>query len=193
MDVEARINRLHYKVPMPKSGKRLRELIVYISDICEDDPTFGATKLNKILFHADFRSFARNGKPITGQEYQRLERGPAPKGLLPERRKLERDGSIRIRKTDYHGRIQHRLIPLRNADLTVFSGQEIAWVDEIIKELWGKSAEEVSDESHGIAWRTRHDGDLIPYEASFLSEEPVTPGDISRTELLARRLNWNGG
>lgn len=193
MDVKKRIARLHYEVPMPDRRKRLRELIVYISDTCQEDPNFGATKLNKILFHSDFKSFARYGKPITGERYQRLERGPAPKRLLPERSKLQEDGAIALRRVHFAGGYQDRIIPLRDPDLSIFSGQEIALVDEIIDELWDKTAAEVSTESHGIVWRTRYDGDLIPYEAAFLSEEPITLGDISRTEELAHKFQWNAG
>ena len=64
---------LTYMVNIPSGKHRMAELIVYIADLCQEDPTFGATKLNKILFYADFASYAKYGRPITGQEYQRLE------------------------------------------------------------------------------------------------------------------------
>ncbi len=49
-----------------RSTEKLRELVLYIADKCEEDRTFGAVKLNKILFYADFISFAEYGEPITG-------------------------------------------------------------------------------------------------------------------------------
>ena len=42
--------------PLCPNDEKLRELIVYISDRCETDETFGAVKLNKILFLADFNA-----------------------------------------------------------------------------------------------------------------------------------------
>ena len=191
MDVTSRVNRLTYEVPMPDGDKRLRELIVYIADKCQDDPKFGATKLNKILFYADHLAFARYGQPITGAKYQRLERGPAPVRLRPVQAQMERDGDIVVRKREFRGRAQHRTIATRGADLTIFNGREIALVDEVIGIFWEKTAAEVSDVSHGISWLTRYNGDPIPYEAIYLSDEPVTPGDISRTEELVREFDWN--
>ena len=45
---------------------KLRELILYVAERCENDPDFGALKLNKILFNADFIAYALTGKAITG-------------------------------------------------------------------------------------------------------------------------------
>ena len=44
---------------------RLLELILYVAEKCQDDPKFGATKLNKILWWADFLAYAQHGTPIT--------------------------------------------------------------------------------------------------------------------------------
>ncbi len=41
--------------------RKLKEFILYVADRCEADPTFGAVKLNKILFYADFLAFASTG------------------------------------------------------------------------------------------------------------------------------------
>ena len=60
---------------------KFRELIVYICKKSEGDPTFGAVKLNKILYYADFAAYRILGKPITGAQYQKLREGPAPQGV----------------------------------------------------------------------------------------------------------------
>lgn len=65
----------------------LKELIVYIANKLALHPKFGATKLNKILFYSDFIAYAKLGKSITGEKYQKLPLGPAPKYLLPVRKK----------------------------------------------------------------------------------------------------------
>jgi hypothetical protein len=98
---------------------------------------------------------------------------------------------IVVRSVSYYGKLQHRIVPLRSADLSIFTGEEIALVDDIIKFCWGKNAREMSELSHGKAWQTRYDGDLIPYEAVLLSNEPITVADISRTEEIGRQLNWH--
>lgn len=178
------------KVQMPEGDRRLRELIIYISDKCEADPTYGATKLNKILFYSDFQSFLERRKPVTGEEYQRLEHGPAPRRLVPIRREMESAGDIVVRDGKYHDKDQHRVIALRPADLGIFDGEDIAIVDRVIDELWGKTAKEVSHISHGPWWKVCRDGQTIPYEFGFLTNEPLTPADIDRTKEMARDLGW---
>jgi hypothetical protein len=62
--------------------KKLAELIVYVAGNIQDDATGGATKINKIVFYADFAAVRSQGYPITGVEYQKLENGPAPGGCF---------------------------------------------------------------------------------------------------------------
>jgi len=45
--------------------EKFRELILYIARKSEDDPKFGAVKLNKILFFSDFAAFRAFGKIVS--------------------------------------------------------------------------------------------------------------------------------
>lgn len=181
----------HITFPVRRGRDKMKELIVYISAASENDVTFGAVKLNKVLFHSDFRSFERFGTPITGQQYQRLRNGPAPKALLHIRRDLVNDGSIHVKQVPFRGKTQERTIALRNPDLSFIDDREIALVDEVIKELWGKTASTVSLESHGIQWETHRDNEPIPYEAAYLSDEPVSEKDIAITKSLMEENRWS--
>ena len=169
---------------------RLRELILYIAERCEDDPTFGATKLNKILWFSDFIAYLYHAKPITGVEYQRLPNGPAPRRLLPIRAKMEAAREIVVRKPKGHLYTRHTVIALREPNLDDFSKHEVSLVDEVIRKLWGKSAAEISDLSHLMAWKSVRDKESIPYEAAFLSDDPLSEYDRSRTAELAHELGW---
>ena len=60
---------------------KMRELILYVASKSQHDPKFGSTKLNKILFFADFAFYFKHGRSVTGQEYMRLKHGPAPRRL----------------------------------------------------------------------------------------------------------------
>jgi len=181
---------LTYEVHGPDRAQRCRELIIYIAEKCAQAEFFGSVKLNKILFHSDMRSFRKYGQPITGMKYQKLEHGPAPVGIKPLEEKMVEKKEITIRQEIKHGRTQNRAIPLRSAKLTLFSGRDIAIVDEVIHDLWGKTATQVSLDSHGIQWKTRALEDYIPYEAAYLSDEPITPADIERTTVLASKYGW---
>lgn len=170
--------------------ERLRELICYISARCKDDPTFAKTKLYKILYFSDFLYYAYFGKPITGVPYVRLPRGPVPKPI--RRMMAEMDGDdITIEKRPFHGYVQHKIVPAREAKIDeLFKPRHISMVDSVIQVLWGKTATEVSDMSHTRAWRIAKKNGMIPYQAIFISDEPVNDYDISRARELSRKYGW---
>ena len=182
---------VHYEIPVERGRERFRELIVYISGKCERDASFGATKLNKVLFYSDFEAFRRFGRPLTGLPYFRLRNGPAPKWLVTIRRDLIREGAIILEQEVVgSGYVQDRTIAQRPAFLDLFTQSELALVDSIIEQLWAKSAGAVSKESHGVAWATRHDLEPIPYEAAFLSDDKLTADEQSRFTQLGRERGW---
>lgn len=172
-----------------ESDKRLGELILYISDNCIDDRYYGATKLNKILYFADFLFFKHYGKSITGAEYQRLDEGPAPRRLKPVQQKLVRDKRLIIKQVEAWSHSQKRSIALSEPDIDIFSAREISIIDRIIKEVWNKTATEVSDESHGINWKIYGDRESMPYESVHLSDE-ITFDDVERAHELIKEYGW---
>jgi hypothetical protein len=183
--------KLSFTVSVERSAQRFRELIVYISKRSVDDPHFGATKLNKILYYSDFKAFERFGVPLSGVSYFRLKAGPAPKALLPIRRELENERAIRVERiTLSNGFEQHRTIALREPILEHFTTDELQIVDEVIHELWQQNATEVSDASHDVRWRVLCDRDTMPYEFAFLSNEKITAEEVERTRELAKQFGW---
>ena len=155
--------------------EKFRELLVYISRGSEDDPTFGAVKLNKILYYADFAAFRQFGKPITGATYRKLMEGPAPREMLTERRGLIQSGNAEIQQQVYFTGVQHRLIAKRQPDRELFDPGELEIVDQVIHFFWGKTAKEVSDFSHQeLGWAVARDREDIPYDTVWLSPGPLT-------------------
>lgn len=187
---ELRAQRLKYEFPKGEDGARLRELILYIANKCEFDSTFSAVKLNKILYFADFRAYLRLGEPITGVAYIKLDHGPVPEHFDTVWKKMEDSSEIVIKPREYHGHVQRRLIALREANLNLFKPQEIALLDQVIEELREKTAASVSRQSHGKAWQLAGYGERIPYNAAFLSDEPITDEDIALTQRLASERGW---
>ena len=92
------------------NADKFKELIVYIAERCQDDPTFGAVKLNKILYYADFAAYRIEGQPITGATYRKLSEGPAPKEMISARDELIESGRLRMEHRPYFTRIQKRLV-----------------------------------------------------------------------------------
>ena len=179
-----------FSFPELDPDRRLAEMILYIADKCERDPTFGATKLNKILAFADFSVYFRTGKPITGADYMRLPQGPAPRRLRPVRDKMAANHEVALRVISTGKYEQQRVVPLRQPDLSIFTAAEIAEVDKIIDVFWHQTAKTASEFSHGIAWRVAQNKASIPYEAVFLSDEELTDYDRVRTAELASELGW---
>lgn len=177
--------------PPAKALARLKELILYISKRCLDAEYFGAVKLNKVLMFADFTAYARHGKPITGVEYMRQRNGPVPRRMKPVIDQMQRDRLIAIHKRPLGPHVEHRFIPLRPADLSLFSARDIAIVEEVITKAWQATGTQVSNFSHGRAWEVAGtDGAPIPYEAAFLSDRPVSDAEIARTRELNRQYQW---
>jgi hypothetical protein len=170
---------------------RFKELVLYICEKCANDPRFGATKLNKILYFSDFLAFGESGAPITGMEYQKIKKGPAPRRMVPIRDEMVKAGDLAIQRVKLisGGRVQERPINLRSANLEMFTSTQIALVDSIIEALRDATAEEVSELSHRmVGYKVVDVGEIIPYETIFVSDEPMSEADIDRARELARQL-----
>jgi hypothetical protein len=124
--------------------RKFTELMLYVADRLQPDRAGGATRLNKVMFFADFAHVRRTGRPITGATYQKLEHGPAVRRLRPVRDQLVAKGDAEHRDEDFLGYQQRRLIPLRPADLTAFTDGELATIDKVLSDLHGLDARQVS-------------------------------------------------
>lgn len=170
--------------------QKFKELILYIAEKSADDPSFGDTKLNKLLFFSDMLHHAIHGTPISGAVYQKLEFGPAPRRLLPVRREMASDKDVAVVRK---GRAYARTVTVnrRSADLRLFSTAEIDTIDEVIDLLRNHDATEVSELSHRLSagWQHGRMHEDIPYDSIFLSvTDQLTPHEIERGRALAAEL-----
>lgn len=174
---------------------KLQELIVYISTISVGDKYYGATKLNKLLFYADFVAYRRYGKSITGQEYQALSQGPAPKRLKIVMEQLRKSGQVTERVKRFHNFTQITTKPLALADLGKFTQQEIALVHELVQRFWNHSARQISELSHEfIGWSLAEKGETIPYGVALLGREKLTEQELEHAKVVEERARkWLEG
>jgi hypothetical protein len=182
--------KLTWKVHLPGGQRRLREAVLYVAKACEGAQFFGLVKLNKIIWRADFESFAQRGQPVTGRQYQRLPQGPAPVEMLPVLNEMQAEGLLRIERTRIVDFEEHRAIALAEPVVTLFSRGDLDYLDRSISAYWDKSGRETSDISHGTAWSTRTDGEPMPYELAYLSDEPLGLGQKGRLLALALENRW---
>lgn len=171
------------------SETKFAELLLYVAYAVADDPTGGATKINKILFFSDFAHYRKHLTPITGVSYQKLANGPAPRRLLPIRDSLVAGGDAEIVQDSYLGYRMIRLRPLRVARVDLFTDEELRDVDQVVSWLWAKTAREVSVISHDeMGWKMVEEGDDIPYSAALLAKSaPLTDSIRSHARTLAER------
>jgi hypothetical protein len=183
-------SKLHFEFPLPNRETRFKELVLYISDECIDDPTYSETKLYKILFYSEFEAYGRYGAPITGRPYRKLQFGPAPAGFRRIQEEMLQDRLIRVIKRRVYDHAMQRILPMQDSKVEVFSAREISIVDRWIRFFWNMRAKEISRFSHGKAWKLADMGEYIPYEAVFISDEPVTYDDVDRVKDLAGQHGW---
>lgn len=183
-------NRLHFEFPLANRESRYKELVLYIADQCLDDPTFSRLKLLKILFYSDFESYGRHGEPITGVPYRKLPWGPAPASYDRMENEMLRDGLIRIVRKAVYEKLRQRVLPLQEPTFHLLSARDISIVNEWIRFFWNMTATRVSQYSHGKAWKLAQTSALIPYEAVFISNEPVKEEDVARVNELGKRYGW---
>jgi hypothetical protein len=169
------MNRAKWQVDEASADKKLAELMLYIAQKSESSSNFGATKLNKILFFSELFAFGQTGKPITGSPYMKLEWGPAPRRMKPVQEKLIENGEAALQTRQHFGKTQKRLVALRDADLTGFTGDQISIVDSMIESFNNHSAKTVSLFSHEwIGWKIAAENEDIPLETVFLSDRVLT-------------------
>ena len=169
--------------------RKFADAIIHIAKQSEEDERFGAVKLNKILYFADFAAYRRLGEPITGATYYRLDQGPAPKQMLEARRRLMANEAIRIDFRPYFTGVQYRIVALDGPTEGVLKLEEVEILNEVIKALWHMTAREASDLSHQEwGWKAAKPMEDIPYPSAWLDLEYLDEEDIERGLELAREL-----
>jgi|SRR5271155_1206874 len=167
--------------------EKLRELILYVSILSKDDRNFGATKLNKLLFYADFLAYQKFGSAITGQEYQALPQGPAPRRLKPIIESMKRSGDLKQERRKSGRFEQIRPVPVRNADLSKFSGPEVDLVVGVVKRFRNMNATDISNESHFfLGWQLGVQGETIPYSVILIGNRKPTEAEKRKGRALQK-------
>jgi hypothetical protein len=170
-----------------EKDKRLAELILYIARRCEKAKYFGKLKLNKILFFADFLYYKKSGETITDQEYMRLDNGPVPRRMVPVVEGM--GGRLAFKQERLFDMFQERPIALDEPDLSGFSGDQIAMVNDIILEFWDQTGAALRDLSHELpCWQLANDRETIPRPAIFLSDRSLTEEEVEYGRRLATEL-----
>jgi len=122
------------------------------------------TKLNKMLFYADFKHFKEYALSITGIEYAHLPYGPVPNNFEMYYAMLCSGKGIDIQEEYVGDCVGERIYALEKPELTLFSVTELKILAEV-KEYFSKfSANDLKNFSHTeVGYERTRDGELISY------------------------------
>lgn len=163
--------------------RKFTEMVLYLAERLRADGAGGATKLNTVLFFAEFSHVRRTGKAISGTSFEKLEHGPVPRRLQPVCESLVGAGSAEVVNDEVLGRPMSRLLPLRKADLTQFTSDELATIDAVLSDLDGMTETQLNDRLRSEAgWRLVEFNDTIPYEAALVGAPQVDTPTRRRLE-----------
>ena len=135
------------------------------------------TKLNKLMFYADFLHFKNYVLSITGAKYAHVPFGPAPTNYDLYFPLMIRQGLISVEEIDYGDYVGEEYKSLINPDLNIFTEGELR-VLSMVKEFFSDyKANEISDYSHGEkGYQETSNGKMISYRYANDMKVPVIIG-----------------
>lgn len=147
---------------------KFKNAFLYITQKIGALPNVGQTVLYKILYFCDFDYYEKYEEQLTGALYQRNHYGPTPIEFGEIIKQMVAEETIEEVKTKFFDHDQTKYMPRIYPDLSIFSGQEINHIDEVIERLKNKTATELSILSHkDVPWITTQEGKIIDYESVF--------------------------
>ncbi len=146
------------------SLERAAQMVLFFA---QNMPDLFKTKLNKLLFYADFLHFSQKGQSISGMEYRAIEFGPVPADFDKLLVRLSEDNLVEVREkkigeTDYTGEI---IQPKQNYDSTLFEPEQQKVLIEVANRFSKMTAKQVVDISHKEeGWKANVEGKgLVSY------------------------------
>jgi putative zinc finger/helix-turn-helix YgiT family protein len=146
----------------PMQLSKMREMMVFFATL----PDMYATKLNKLLFYADFGHFRDFGASISGSPYLAMQFGPVPQHYPWIEEDLLEGGDLLAKEIFFKNGDSHvTMSAAREPDLSVFSGEEIATLRRVERVLGHKTSKRLSELSHEErAWAETPTRSMIPYD-----------------------------
>jgi putative zinc finger/helix-turn-helix YgiT family protein len=155
-----------YRIP---SLEKLAEMVIFFSAKCQP----WKTKLNKLLFYADFIHFKSTGISISGCRYRAIDMGPVPDNFNSLFDYLAREAQIEISYTVFpNGSIgeQFKRHTGRALNEKIFDHDEWSTLQQVDEKFGLKSTSEMIELSHQEeAWKKNYYNgkSLISYTEAF--------------------------
>jgi transcriptional regulator with XRE-family HTH domain len=160
-------NDIRIDIPQ-KNISKFKEALLYILGKAGARPNVGQTVLYKLLYFIDFDYYELYEEQLIGALYIKNTFGPTPIDFAKIIKKMQTDNELEEIKTKHFNHDQTKYMPIRKANLQLFTAREIKHIDMVLEKHADKSAAELSALSHkDVPWITTEDKKVIPYEAVF--------------------------
>lgn len=168
---------------------KLEEFVLYIIQSSDEDKKFASTKLNKLVWLADFQAFCETGSTISGASYKKEKHGPVPRAMPIILERLTREGRVKPKKIQMGSYPGTTYTALQKANLSAFSPDQIAIAGKVIAENFRKDGSTMSNESHKhIAYKVAKMGETIPMSAWLVKKAKRTPAAVEFARALRERV-----
>jgi transcriptional regulator with XRE-family HTH domain len=163
-EIDIRVNR--------KDLEKFKQVILYLLEKVGSKPNIGETVLHKLLYFIDFDYYEKFEENLMGATYIKNHHGPTSVEFASIVENMEQNRELEAVKSKYFKFDQKKYLPLKKADLSLLSAQEIEHIDDVIARLSDKNAREIEKYSHqDIPWMTAKDGEPLSYESVFYRDE----------------------
>jgi hypothetical protein len=169
--------------------EKFKNLVHYICEKADNPAVLGAIKLNKVLYYSDVIHYMIHGVPMTGETYIKRQYGFVPRHVMPIIEELIAEQKVMRGKQDYFGRMKTEFIAIEACNLSSFTPEEIALVDDAYEHVClNHTATSVSEETHTVIWKLARMGEEIPYFTVFATDvSEVDEEDISWAEQFLQK------
>jgi putative zinc finger/helix-turn-helix YgiT family protein len=123
------------------------------------------SKLNKLLFYADFKHFKEYTLSITGLRYAHLPYGPVPDNYAMYYATMFSKGLVEFMEEPYpNGYVGELIKAVKEPDLNVFSPSELRIMAAVMEDFKGYTATQIQELSHKErGYQQTIDGEIISY------------------------------
>lgn len=171
--------------------EKFKALVLYVLWRTGNHDGFGATKLNKVLWFSEARSFEALGKPISGETFVRDKFGPRARHVKAVCDELESEGlAERFTERVYDYEVT-RYRAFQPPDTSQFTNEQLSLVDWWIRHVSeDHTASSISKLSHDYSWQIAGMGEELPLYAYLAARirAPRTEEEHKWAQEEAKRL-----
>ncbi|GAA1579413.1 Panacea domain-containing protein [Leucobacter aridicollis] len=159
--------------------EKYENVILYLCSKLPEKAIQGKVKLAKLLYYVDFDRFEFNEsmESVTGDGYRRLPMGPVPKSMTGVINSMSGKGLLEVtEEAQFAGRRNTTVFRAQaSPDLSVFSPEDMAIIDRVVRKYLPLTGKQLQDLSHEEApWLAVEHKDTIPLELAFYRDTDFT-------------------